>query len=176
MTHYTCGSNLPTLILHTVHRIVIYARNTGHTTQAVCTWSRWFLNWDNSTQYTAQLLCLPLTPHTCLHLSPLRPANRDSVTSLGQYLPTLTYSSETWSLTTKHISQTQSMEVRYLRRTEGKTQRDNVRNQTIRLGLGAMPLQSNIEEAQLRLFGHVCHMNNERYPKMAWQARWRETT
>jgi hypothetical protein len=44
----TCGSNLPTLILqqfiHTVHRIAIYARNTRHTTQAVCTWSRWFLN------------------------------------------------------------------------------------------------------------------------------------
>jgi hypothetical protein len=36
------------------------------------------------------------------------------------YLPTLTYSSETWSLTATHISQIQSMEMRYLRRIEGK--------------------------------------------------------
>jgi hypothetical protein len=63
------------------------------------------------------------------------------------------------------------MEVRYLRRIERKTQRDKVRNQTIRLGLGAMPLQSTIEESQLKRFGHVCIMNNERYPKMSWQAR-----
>jgi len=60
------------------------------------------------------------------------------------------------------------MEMRYLRRIEGKTWRDKVRNQTIRLGLGAMPLQS-IEESQLRWFGHVCRMNNERYPK--WRGR-----
>jgi hypothetical protein len=86
------------------------------------------------------------------------------------YLSTLSYTSETWSLTTKYISQIQSMEMRY-RRREGKTRRDKDRNQTIRLGLGAMPLQSTIEESQLRWFGHVCCMNNERYPKMVWQAR-----
>jgi hypothetical protein len=62
----------------------------------------------------------------------------------------------------------------YLRRIEWKTWRDNVRNQTIRLGLGAMPLQSTIEGTQLRWSGHVCPMNNERYRKMAWQARQRE--
>jgi hypothetical protein len=56
------------------------------------------------------------------------------------------------------------MEMRYLRRLEGKTSRDKVRNQTIRLSLGAVMLQS-IEESQLRWFGRVCRMNNERYPK-----------
>jgi hypothetical protein len=30
---------------------------------------------------------------------------------------------------------------------------------------GTMPLQSTIEESQLRWFGHVCHMNKEKYPK-----------
>jgi hypothetical protein len=61
--------------------------------------------------------------------------------------------------------------MRYLRRIEGKTWRDEVRNQTTGLDLGAMPLQSTKEESQLRWFGHVCRMNNERYPKMVWQAR-----
>jgi DNA gyrase/topoisomerase IV subunit A len=83
------------------------------------------------------------------------------------YLPTLTYSSETWSLTTKHIGQIQSMEMRYLRRIE----REKVRNETIRLVLVAMPLQSIIEESHLRRFGRVCCMNKERYSKMVWQAR-----
>jgi hypothetical protein len=31
-------------------------------------------------------------------------------------------------------------------------------------------LKSHTEESQLRWFGHVCSMNNVRYPKMAWQA------
>jgi hypothetical protein len=37
------------------------------------------------------------------------------------YLPTLTHSSEIWSLTTEHFSQIKSVEMRYLRRIEGKT-------------------------------------------------------
>jgi hypothetical protein len=38
------------------------------------------------------------------------------------------------------------MEMRYLRRIEGKTGGDKLRNQTSRLGLGAMLLQSATEE------------------------------
>ncbi|KAF6213851.1 hypothetical protein GE061_011575 [Apolygus lucorum] len=51
------------------------------------------------------------------------------------YTPTLTHSSESWALSSKHRSRLQAVEMRYLRRVEGKTRRDRVRNQTIRSSL-----------------------------------------
>ena len=39
------------------------------------------------------------------------------------------------------------------------------------MGLGIIPLKEIIELAQFRWFGHTVRMGDERYPKMAWQAR-----
>jgi hypothetical protein len=58
------------------------------------------------------------------------------------YLPTLTYSAESWTLEAKQHSRLQAAEMRYLRRVEQKTRRDKVRNQTIRMALNVKPLQS----------------------------------
>jgi hypothetical protein len=60
--------------------------------------------------------------------------------------------------------------MRYLRKSEGKTKRDTIRNQTLKMGLGIIPLKEMIELAQLRWFEHVVRMRDERYPKMIWQA------
>ena len=50
-------------------------------------------------------------------------------------VPVLTYGSETWALTEKHLNSLEAMEMRYLRKVEGKTSRDRVRNTTIRVSL-----------------------------------------
>jgi hypothetical protein len=61
--------------------------------------------------------------------------------------------------------------MRSLGKWRGKTKRDRIRNQATRMGLGIIPLKEMIELTQLRWFGRVIRMGDERYPKMAWQAR-----
>ncbi|KAF6212004.1 hypothetical protein GE061_012522 [Apolygus lucorum] len=87
------------------------------------------------------------------------------------YVPTLIHSSESWTTTSRHTSRIQASEMRYLRRVEGKSRRDRVRNQTIRSNLHVDPLNRRVEEAQLRWFGHVVRMPDHRQPRMAWEAR-----
>jgi hypothetical protein len=41
----------------------------------------------------------------------------------------------------------------------------------MRMGLGIMHLKEMIRLAQVRWFGHVVGMGDERYHKMVWQAR-----
>ena len=47
-------------------------------------------------------------------------------------IPTLTYGCETWTLQKRHRSNIQALEMRYLRRVEGVTRADRVRNEDIR--------------------------------------------
>jgi hypothetical protein len=62
--------------------------------------------------------------------------------------------------------------MRYIRRVEQKTRRDKVLNQTIRMALTVKPLKSQIQQMQLRWFGHVVRMPESRYPPMSWEARY----
>jgi hypothetical protein len=71
------------------------------------------------------------------------------------YIPTLLYGSEFWVTTEKQKQTIQTAEMKYLRRVKGKTRRDKIRNQTIRMTLGTQPLQNKIEQAQLRWFGYL---------------------
>jgi hypothetical protein len=61
--------------------------------------------------------------------------------------------------------------LKYLRRVIGKTRRDKIRNEMIRMNLGTQQLQNKIEEAQLRWFGHLKRMDEERLTKQVWEAR-----
>jgi hypothetical protein len=49
---------------------------------------------------------------------------------------------------------------------------DKVINQTIRMALNVKSLQSQIQQMQLRWFGHVVRMPESRYPRMAWETRY----
>lgn len=55
--------------------------------------------------------------------------------------PTILYGSETWTLYEKNISRINAMEMRFLRKIEGKTRRDKIRNEIIRQQLRIEPIQ-----------------------------------
>jgi hypothetical protein len=58
-----------------------------------------------------------------------------------------------------------------LRRVIGNTKRDKIPNEMIRMNLGTQPLQNKMEQEQLRWFGHLNRMDEERLTKQVWEAR-----
>lgn len=85
------------------------------------------------------------------------------------FVPVLTYGCESWVLSERQKSKLQACEMRYLRRAEGVTKRDRIRNEEIRNRLGAEQLQRKIERHQLRWFGHLVRMNGTRRVKVLWE-------
>jgi hypothetical protein len=78
------------------------------------------------------------------------------------YQPILTYSSESWTITPQLHSRLQASEMKYLRRTVNKTRRDRIRHQTIRNSLQLEPLSSYIKSNQLRCYGHMVRMSENK--------------
>lgn len=87
------------------------------------------------------------------------------------YLPTLIYGSESWVMLDKQTSRITAAEMRFLRRAVGKTRRDRIRNEQIRELFEVTELRKTIETRQLKWFGHVCRMEDEREPRKVLEAR-----
>ena len=87
------------------------------------------------------------------------------------FVPILTYGHESWAMTERMRSQVQASEMRFLRRIEGVTLFNKVRSSEIRKSLNIEPLLLRIERSQLRWFGHVSRMPQERLPKQALLAK-----
>ena len=68
-------------------------------------------------------------------------------------------------------SQLQASETRFLRRIEGVVLFNKVRSSEIRKSFNIEPLLFRIERSQLRWFGHVSRMPQERLPKQALLAK-----
>ena len=83
------------------------------------------------------------------------------------FVPILTYGHESWVMTERMRSQMQASEMRFLQRIEGVTLFNKVRSSEIRKFLNIKPLLLRIERSQLRWFGHVSRMPQERLPKQA---------
>ena len=67
---------------------------------------------------------------------------------------------------TKRVqSQVQASEMSFLRKIEGVALFDKVRSSEIRKSVNIEPLLLRIERPQLRWFGHVSRMPQERLPK-----------
>jgi hypothetical protein len=85
--------------------------------------------------------------------------------------PTLTYGAESWSLITKHEKRIIATEMKFLRRTVGKTRMDKWRNNRIREALNQEPILNYIERRSVQWYGHVVRMQDYRKPKHAMKAR-----
>ena len=87
------------------------------------------------------------------------------------FVPILTYGHESWVMTKRMRSQVQASEMRFLRTIEEVTLFNKVRSSEIRKSLNIEPLLLQIERSQLRWFGHVSRMPQERLPKQALLAK-----
>ena len=87
------------------------------------------------------------------------------------FVPIHTYGHESWVTTERMRSQVQASEMRFLRRIEGLTLINKVRSSEIRKTLNIEPLFLRIERSQLRWFGHVSRMPQERLPKQTLLAK-----
>ena len=74
-------------------------------------------------------------------------------------------------MTERMRSQVQASEMRFLRRIEGVTLFNKVRSFEIRKSRNIETLLLRIERSQLRWFGHVSRMPQERLPKQALHAK-----
>ena len=85
--------------------------------------------------------------------------------------PILLYGAESWALNTRAKSKLQGEDMRVLRATKGVTQRDRGRNLDVRREQRVEPLQGEMERIQLRWYGHVMRMADNRLPRkyLLWQ-------
>ena len=74
-------------------------------------------------------------------------------------------------MTKRMRSQVQAFEMRFLQRIEGVTLFNKVCSSEIRKSLNIKPLLLRIERSQLRWFGHVSRMPQERLPNQALLAK-----
>jgi hypothetical protein len=65
----------------------------------------------------------------------------------------------------------QACETRFLRKIEGKTRRDRIRNKITRETVGVQPIQEYVERSQLRWYGQVNRMDNKIIVKRVCEAR-----
>ena len=87
------------------------------------------------------------------------------------FVPILTYGHESWVMTERMRSQVQASEMSFLRRIEGVTLFNKVRSSEIQKSLNIKPLLLRIERSQLRWFGHISRMPQQRLPKQALHAK-----
>ena len=74
------------------------------------------------------------------------------------FRPTLTYQSQTWTLTKSLERKITTCEIRCLRRAANKTRRDKVKNTKIREMVGTTPILHHIQQQRIRWFGHLTRM------------------
>jgi hypothetical protein len=83
-------------------------------------------------------------------------------------LSVLLYNSETWTLKVNQQNRLKVFEMACLRKIEGVTRRDKIRNEVIRARLNMkQDIVRRIQHRRLRYYGHIERMNESRYPKIA---------
>ena len=83
-------------------------------------------------------------------------------------VPTLLYSCETWTIKMRHESKLQAFEMMSLRRVEGVTRKDRVRNEEARKALGQEAVMDIAKEKQRKWKDKVEAMSEERIVKKVY--------
>ena len=83
-------------------------------------------------------------------------------------MPTLLYACETWTLLERHKSRIQALEMRCLRRVEGVTMLDKVRNVDIRSRLGQVAVVSRVENKKTEWLKKIEEMTDDRMVKKVY--------
>ena len=83
-------------------------------------------------------------------------------------MPTLLYACETWTLLERHKSRIQALEMRCLRRVEGVTMLDKVRNVDIRSRLGQVAVVSRVENKKTEWLKKMEEMTDDRMVKQVY--------
>lgn len=87
-------------------------------------------------------------------------------------VPITLYGMESLALQDKHLSKITAIEMKCMRRIAGKTRRDRWRNERIRDEVGhKKTIVSLVEERQLKWYGHVRRMGEERKAKQVFEMR-----
>ena len=81
------------------------------------------------------------------------------------YIPIVTYGHECWIINEKVRSRIQAAEMGFLRRFNGLIWLDKVKSADIRESLSIESLLLRLERSQLRCYGHVTRMSQERTAK-----------
>ena len=87
------------------------------------------------------------------------------------FIPILTFGHESWVMTERLRSQVQASEMRFLQRIEGVALFNKVHSFEIRKSLNIKPLLLRIKRSQLKWFGHVSRIPQERLLKQVLLAK-----
>jgi hypothetical protein len=85
--------------------------------------------------------------------------------------PSLLNGSESWPARGKEISRINVAEMKCFRRIAGKTRRHRNHNERIREDLRHEGTENRLVKRQLKWYGHVVRMGEERKPKQFLEAR-----
>ena len=87
------------------------------------------------------------------------------------FRPILLYRRESWVLTPSQKRRVQEIDMKFLRAIKRVTKLDRIPNSKIREDLEVEPILERIENTQLKWFGHLNRMSEQRQVRMVWQAR-----
>ena len=88
-------------------------------------------------------------------------------------LPILLYGAETWTLLKADLSKLEVFRMRCLRRILRVSLRDRMQNDSVRMACSEQAtIDEEIQKRRLRWFGHVCRMDEHRFPyRPLWRRR-----
>nr|XP_014272741.1 uncharacterized protein LOC106678629 [Halyomorpha halys] len=87
------------------------------------------------------------------------------------YHPNILYGSESWVLLNRLRNRITASEMKYFRKVASRTRREHFRNTRIREEIGVKPLIGILEKRQLKWFGHIYRMDEDRVPRKFFKAK-----
>ena len=84
-------------------------------------------------------------------------------------VPTLTYGCETWTMQKRREGKIQACEMMFLRRVEGVTRMDRMRNEAVRRSLGQEAVLDIVKEKQRRWKVKMEEMDGDRLVKQVYE-------